>query len=409
MNPACRFCDAALRREVVDLGMSPPSNAFVSPEHAGEPETFYPLRLLACERCGLVQLPNYRRPEETFDHYPYMSSFSTSWLDHVSRYADMMRERLTLTAKSFVVEIASNDGHLLKNFSNAGVPVLGIEPARNIAAAAVAAGIPTRAAYFGATLAGDLAAEGKRADLIVANNVLAHVPGLNDFVAGIGALLEPLGVATLEFPHLAQLIANTEFDTIYHEHLSYFSLSTAQEIFAAHGLRIFDVEELSTHGGSLRIYVAHAASPHADTAAVQRVVTAERAAGLGSDVAYEQFAKRVAAVKRSLLTFLIDAAAHDKRVAGYGAPAKATTLLNYCGVRRDLIEFTCDRNPLKQGKLIPGVHIPIRAPAAIEEYRPDYILIFPWNLAAEIGEQLAPVHAWGARLVVPIPQAAVLA
>ncbi|MBV8459424.1 MAG: methyltransferase domain-containing protein, partial [Candidatus Eremiobacteraeota bacterium] len=258
MNPACRFCDAALRREVVDLGMSPPSNAFVSPEHAGEPETFYPLRLLACERCGLVQLPNYRRPEETFDHYPYMSSFSTSWLDHVSRYADMMRERLTLTAKSFVVEIASNDGHLLKNFSNAGVPVLGIEPARNIAAAAVAAGIPTRAAYFGATLAGDLAAEGKRADLIVANNVLAHVPGLNDFVAGIGALLEPLGVATLEFPHLAQLIANTEFDTIYHEHLSYFSLSTAQEIFAAHGLRIFDVEELSTHGGSLRIYVAHA-------------------------------------------------------------------------------------------------------------------------------------------------------
>ncbi|MBV8596038.1 MAG: methyltransferase domain-containing protein, partial [Candidatus Eremiobacteraeota bacterium] len=328
MNPACRFCDAALRREVVDLGMSPPSNAFVSPEHAGEPETFYPLRLLACERCGLVQLPNYRRPEETFDHYPYMSSFSTSWLDHVSRYADMMRERLTLTAKSFVVEIASNDGHLLKNFSNAGVPVLGIEPARNIAAAAVAAGIPTRAAYFGATLAGDLAAEGKRADLIVANNVLAHVPGLNDFVAGIGALLEPLGVATLEFPHLAQLIANTEFDTIYHEHLSYFSLSTAQEIFAAHGLRIFDVEELSTHGGSLRIYVAHAASPHADTAAVQRVVTAERAAGLGSDVAYEQFAKRVAAVKRSLLTFLIDAAAHDKRVAGYGAPAKATTLLN---------------------------------------------------------------------------------
>ena len=404
----CRFCAAPLDFVVVDLGLSPPSNALVDAERAGEPESFYPLRPQACRRCWLVQLPQYQQPSEIFDRYPYFSSFSTTWLEHVRNFGHGARERFGLGADSLVVELASNDGHLLSVFRDAGVPVLGIEPARNVAAVAVAGGIQTVTSYFGERLARDLAADGRRADLVVANNVLAHVPDLNDFVAGIALLLKPAGVATLEFPHLARLLAATEFDTIYHEHFSYFSLACARRVFAAHDLRIFDIEELPTHGGSLRIYAARSGAGVEESQAVRRVLHAETEAGLESERPYREFARRVVASKHALVGFLTAAARSGKRVAGYGAPAKATTLLNYCGVRSDLVEFTVDRNPHKQGKLIPGVRIPIHSPEKIQERKPAYIVIFPWNIAHEISTQLAYTRAWGARLIVPLPTTAEL-
>jgi len=405
----CRFCATPLTFVVVDLGMSPPSNAFVDPQGSDEAEKFYPLKVYLCGTCRLVQLPQYQTPGEIFSEYPYFSSYSTSWLDHVSRYARAARERFELGAHSLVIELASNDGHLLQCFRDAGIPVLGVEPARNVAAVAVAAGIQTVTEFFGRSLARQLSSQGQSADLVVANNVIAHVPDLNDFVVGIREILKPRGIATLEFPHVVRLINNVEYDTIYHEHFSYLSLSCASRIFDAHGLTVFDVDELPTHGGSLRIYAGKTQDGFSKTPALERVLAQERAAGFDRDDAYVNFDHSVRASKRAFLTFLIDAAAQGRRVAGYGAPAKATTQLNYCGVGRDLIDYTVDKNPYKQGRLIPGVHIPIYAPEKILETKPDYVVIFPWNIRDEVVKQMGAVRSWGGQFVVPIPVTEILA
>jgi SAM-dependent methyltransferase len=402
----CRFCRAPLSQVVVDLGSSPPANSLIGPADP-EPPSF-PLCVYVCQRCHLVQLPQYQTAAEIFSDYLYLASYSTSWTEHVRSYAGMARQRFGLNSGSFVVEIASNDGALLKHFVEAGVPALGIEPAANVAALAVAAGVPTLSEFFGAALAARLASDGKRADLLVANNVLAHVPDINDFVEGIKLALKPAGVATLEFPHLLRLIERTEFDTIYHEHFSYLSLSCAQAILASHGLMIFDVDELSTHGGSLRIYAALAESRPAIAPACARIAGEEQDAGLNGIQAYEAFAQRVHAAKQSFLEFLKTAAAQGKSIAGYGAPAKAVTLLNYCGVGVDRIPYTVDRNPLKQGKLIPGARIPIFPPEKIMQTRPDYVVIFPWNIRDEVVAQMSGIRAWGGRFVVPIPLTAIL-
>ena len=407
-QPVCRFCAAPLTRVFVDLGLSPPSNALVTPARAEEPEVFFPLRTYVCDECLLVQLPQFQTPAEIFHEYPYFSSYSTSWLEHVQRYARSARERFLLDAKSLVIELASNDGHLLKFFKDAGIEVLGIEPAANVAAVAQASGVPTLCEFFGRKLARELVASGRRANLVVANNVLAHVPDLNDFVGGVADLLAPDGVVTFEFPHLARLIEAGEYDTIYHEHFSYFSLICLRKILGAHGLRVFDVEELPTHGGSLRIYAAKKESRFAETDNVRRIVDDERAAGFETGVAYENFESRVKESKRAFVDFLKDAATRGKRVAGYGAPAKATTLLNYCGVGTDLVAFTADKNPYKQGKLIPGVRIPIYSPEKIFEAKPDYVVIFPWNIRDEIAAQMADIRSWGGQFVIPIPKAQVL-
>jgi SAM-dependent methyltransferase len=406
---ACRFCAAPLTRVFVDLGMSPPSNAFVTPARAAEPEEFFPLRTYVCDVCHLVQLPQFQTPREIFSEYPYFSSYSTSWLAHVEDYVRTMRDRFSLGSKSLVIELASNDGHLLKFFSAAGIEVLGIEPAANVATAARSSGVPTLSEFFGRKLARELVASGRRANLVVANNVLAHVPDLNDFVAGVAELLAPGGVVTFEFPHLARLIEAGEYDTIYHEHFSYFSLICVRKILAAHQLRVFDVEELTTHGGSLRIFAAKTDSHFTETDNVRRIIDSERAAGFESGAAYEDFESRVKESKRAFVAFLTDAASRGKRVAGYGAPAKATTLLNYCGVGTDLVAFTADKNPYKQGKLIPGVRIPIFPPEKIFETKPDYVVIFPWNIRDEIIQQMADIRSWGGQFVIPIPEAQVLA
>ena len=406
---ACRFCAAPLTRVFVDLGMSPPSNAFVTPARAAEPEVFFPLRTYVCDACHLVQLPQFQTPDEIFSDYPYFSSYSTSWLSHVEDYARSARQRFSLGSKSLVIELASNDGHLLKFFRDAGIEVLGIEPAANVAVVARSSGVPTLSKFFGRRLARELVANGRRANLVVANNVLAHVPDLNDFVGGVAELLTPEGVVTFEFPHLARLIEAGEYDTIYHEHFSYFSLICVRKILAAHQLRVFDVETLPTHGGSLRVFAAKADSQFAESDSVRRIVDDERAAGFESGAAYEDFESRVKESKRAFVAFLMDAAARGKRVAGYGAPAKATTLLNYCGVGTDLVAFTADKNPYKQGKLIPGVRIPIFPPEKIFETKPDYVVIFPWNIRDEITQQMADIRSWGGQFVIPIPEAQVLA
>jgi len=389
--------------------MSPPSNAFVTPARAGEPEEFFPLRTYVCDECQLVQLPQFQTPAQIFNEYPYFSSYSTSWLAHVERYARSMRERFSLGSTSLVIELASNDGHLLKFFRDGGIEVLGIEPAANVAAVARSSGVPTLSEFFGRRLARELVASGRLANLVVANNVLAHVPDLNDFVGGVAELLAPEGVVTFEFPHLARLIEAGEYDTIYHEHFSYFSLICVQKILAAHQLRVFDVEVLPTHGGSLRVFAAKTESRLTETGNVQHILENERAAGFETGAAYEDFESRVKESKRAFVAFLKDAAARGKRVAGYGAPAKATTLLNYCGVGTDLVAFTADKNPHKQGKLIPGVHIPIYSPEKIFETKPDYVVIFPWNIRDEITQQMADIRSWGGQFVIPIPEAQVLA
>jgi SAM-dependent methyltransferase len=401
---SCRFCQAELSTTFVDLGMQPLSNAFVDAARANESEVFYPLHAQVCGRCFLVQLPAFETPEKIFGDYAYLSSFSDSWLEHCRRYAAFAIERFKLGPSSLVLEIASNDGYLLKFFRKRGVPTLGIEPAANVAAIAEKAGVPSLARFFSSTLAKELVADGRRPDLIVANNVLAHVPDLNDFVAGLAILLKTSGVITAEFPHLLRLIEQVQFDTIYHEHFSYFSLRTVLRVFEAHGLEIFEVEELPTHGGSLRLFVRHRTSTAASqSAAVSKILEAERVAGLERLEIYELFSERVHAIKRLLLKFLIEQRDAGKRVAGYGAPAKGNTLLNYCGIRTDLIEYTVDRNPLKQGKLLPGTHIPIHDPERLRKTRPDVVLLLPWNLKAELREQLSFVREWGGKLVVPLP------
>jgi SAM-dependent methyltransferase len=403
----CRFCTAPLSESFVDLGMSPLSNAFVPAERAGAMEKFYPLHAYVCSTCRLVQLGEFESPAAIFGDYLYFSSYSESWLRHAEAYAQAMIARFGLDAGSQIVELASNDGYLLQYFKRAGIPVLGVEPAANVAAAAIAQGIATEIAFFGRATAERLRAAGPPADLIAANNVLAHVPELNDFVAGMKILLAPDGVATVEFPHLERLIAENQFDTIYHEHFSYFSLYTAEQVFARHGLAVVDVEELPTHGGSLRLYLRHAGSGGVSPA-VEALRQREIAAGLAGPEPYARFAETVAETKAAILDFLIGARRAGKRVLGYGAPAKGNTLLNYCGIRGDMIGFTVDRSPHKQGMLLPGTHIPIRPPAALIAAKPDYVFILPWNLRDEIMAQLAEIHDWGGKFVVPIPRLEVL-
>ncbi|MEA2772169.1 MAG: hypothetical protein QOD93_5131 [Acetobacteraceae bacterium] len=400
----CRFCAAPLTQTFADLGMAPPSNSFVAPEHASAMEPFYPLHAFVCDQCHLVQLEEFETPEQIFSNYLYFSSFSDSWLKHAEAYTDQMISRFGLGAGSQVVEIGSNDGYLLQYFRARGVPVLGVEPAANVAAAATARGIPTDVSFFGVATARRLKSSGIEPDVIAANNVMAHVPDLNDFVEGFSTLLRPGGVVTVEFPHLLRLMQQNQFDTIYHEHFSYFSLLTVERVFARHGLRLFDVQEVTTHGGSLRIFATQSNdSTHPTTDAVAKVLEDERAAGLGRREAYAAFAEQVIDTKTALLAFCIQARRERKTIAGYGAPAKGNTLLNYCGVGPEFIPFTVDRSPHKQGKLLPGVHIPIRAPEAIFEAKPDYVLILPWNLADEIVAQMAGVRDWGGQFVVPIP------
>jgi SAM-dependent methyltransferase len=400
----CRFCRAPLSEIVADLGVLPLSNAYVHPDRLLEPELFYPLVAYVCASCFLVQVPAVETPEHHFSEYVYFSSFSDEWLAHARKYAAYIRERLALGAASQVVEIASNDGYLLQYFREAGIPVLGIEPAANVGATAREKGIETWTKFFGTATANEIAG---RADLLIANNVLAHVPDLNDFVEGVRIALAPGGTVTIEFPHLLQIMRFSQFDTIYHEHYSYLSLLTVQRVLAAHGLTVVEVEELPTHGGSLRVYARHAGA--AVAASVERILDDERRFGLDRIDTYRQFADGVRACKRALLQFLIGARDEGKQVAGYGAPAKASTLLNYCGARTDFIGYTVDRSPHKQGLYLPGTRIPIFAPEKIAETRPDYVLILAWNLRHEIMSQMAHVHDWGGRFVIPIPRAEVVA
>lgn len=407
MAGTCRFCDTTLTHSFCDLGMSPLSNSFVSAERLNAMEPFYPLHAFVCEACFLVQLDEFESPEEIFSDYVYFSSYSDSWLEHSRQYAEAITQRLGLDATSQVVEIASNDGYLLQYFAKSGIPVLGVEPAANVATVATEKGIPTLVKFFGVETATELRESGRQADLLLGNNVLAHVPDINDFVAGMTILLKPGGVITMEFPHLLKLIEFNQFDTIYHEHFSYLSLHAVERIFKAHGLQVFDVDELPTHGGSLRIYARHDRAEPVETN-VEVLRQTEQDAGIDLLSTYAAFGKRVEATKRTLLEFLIKAKAEGKRIAGYGAPAKGNTLLNYCGVRRDFVDFTVDRNPAKQNHYLPGTHIPVFAPEKIDELKPDYVLILPWNIRAEIIGKMGHIRDWGGKFVVPIPTVEVL-
>jgi SAM-dependent methyltransferase len=401
---SCRFCGNRLEHVFVDLGMSPLANSFVEADHAAAMEPFFPLRALVCDRCFLVQLEAFETPEHLFSDYAYLSSYSTTWLDHARRYTEAMVERFGIDDRSKVVEIASNDGYLLQYFVQRNVPVLGVEPAANAAAVAESRDVPTEVRFFGQETAAELRDE-HAADLLVGNNVLAHVPDLNDFVGGLAALLKPTGVITMEFPHLMRLIDEVQFDTIYHEHFSYFSFTTANAVFDAHELVIFDVEEISTHGGSLRIFARHRADESKPvTEHVGELLAREHREGYDKLDTYVEFAERVRQVKRNLLAFLVDAKERGASIVGYGAPAKGNTLLNYCGIRTDFVDYTVDRSPLKQGKLLPGTRIPIRPPAEIDRTKPDLVLILPWNIQAEITEQMAHIRSWGGRFVVPVPE-----
>jgi C-methyltransferase C-terminal domain/Putative zinc binding domain/Methyltransferase domain len=406
-GPCCRSCGALLRQTFVDLGMSPLCETFPAAAALKDMEPFYPLHVYVCERCFLVQLEEFVAPEAIFSEYPYFSSYSDSWLDHARNYASEMMVRFKLGPQDRVIEVGSNDGYLLQYFLRSGVPALGIEPARNVAQAAIQQGIPTRVEFFGEESARRLRAEGLGADLLVGNNVLAQVPGLNDFVSGLKLLLNEGGVITLEFPHLVRLAEGNQFDTIYHEHFSYFSLLSLEPVLERHGLEVCDVEELPTHGGSLRVYARHAGERPAPTPRVASLRAQEEAVGLHQLQYYSSFGLKVEETKRKLLRFLIDAKEAGSSVAGYGAPGKGNTLLNYCGIRTDLLDYTVDRNPHKQGRFLPGTHIPIFHPDHLFETRPDYVLILPWNLREEIMTQLADIRQWGGRFVVPIPEARV--
>jgi len=405
--PACRLCGAPLTRVFVDLGAQPLCESYLDDDGLHQPETFYPLRTYVCDECLLVQAEDFATPEQIFREYAYFSSYSASWLDHAARFSAAAAERERLGASSFVVEVASNDGYLLRNFVARGIRVLGVDPARNVAAAAEQQGVPTVTEFFGAELARALVSEHGKADLVVANNVLAHVPDLHDFTAGLAAVVAPGGAVSIEVPHVLELIRGRQFDTIYHEHFSYLSLHAVERLFAHHGLEVFDVERLPTHGGSLRYWAAHAGT-RAATPAVGRMRDLEDAEGLHEVRGYLGFEREVRAVKRGLLKLLVAFQEDGLRVAGYGAPGKGNTLLNYCGVREDLLPFTVDRNPYKHGKYLPGTHIPIYPPERLEAEKPDVIVILPWNLKEEIVRQLEPARAWGAKFVVPIPEPMVL-
>jgi SAM-dependent methyltransferase len=407
--PNCRHCGAPLSRIFCDLRATPPSNSFLRPEDLANSELTYPLKTYICDCCTLIQLPEHASAEAIFDDYVYFSSFSESWLSHARDYCDMVIGRFGLGSDSLVVEVASNDGYLLQLMKERGIPILGIDPSRTVAEAAEMKGVPTIVDFFGTRLAGRLAAEGTTADLVLGNNVLAHVPDVNDFVAGIAKLLKPSGLVTMEFPHVVRLVEGMQFDTIYHEHFSYFSLHTAERIFASQGLTLFDVDEIPTHGGSLRIYARHAANDtHPVTERIGALKAREVAGGYDRPEGYEGFEAKVRKVKRDLLRFLIDLRESGRTIAGYGAPAKGNTLLNYCGIGVDLLAYTVDRNPMKQGRFLPGVRIPVKAPEAIAEDKPEYVLVLPWNLRAEVMEQLAFIRTWDGKFVVPIPELQIL-
>lgn len=401
----CRHCRVPLEHSFIDLGFAPPSNAYLTAADLSRPEKYFPLRIMVCDRCWLVQTEDYAQADELFSpDYAYFSSTSTSWLEHAARYADKMIASLKLDRTSFVIEVAANDGYLLKNFVAAGIPCLGIEPTASTAAAAERLGIPILREFFGEALGRRLAQEGKQADLIVGNNVYAHVPDINDFTRGLKAALKPGGVITLEFPHLMRLIEHTQFDTLYHEHFSYLSLYTVVRIFQAAGLRVFDAEELPTHGGSLRVYGCHAEDPRPTSQAVAGLLAREEARGLRELATYQGFQARAERIKDDLLLFLIEQKRAGKKVAAYGAAAKGNTLLNFAGVKPDLIPFVCDAAPAKQGKYLPGSHIPILPPSALSEQPPDYLLILPWNIAEEVRSQNAALAKLGTRFVVAVPR-----
>ena len=406
----CRFCGTPLEHTFADLGMSPVSNAFLKREQLNLKESFYPLHAYVCSGCLLVQLEQFESPEAIFnDEYAYFSSFSDSWLKHAKKYADEMVRRFRIDQSSFVVEIASNDGYLLQYFVGKQIPVLGVEPSANVAEAARKKGVDTLVKFFGVETAKQLVAKGRKADLLLGNNVLAHVPDLNDFVAGMKILLKPDGVITMEFPHLLRLMRENQFDTIYHEHFSYFSFLSVEKVFARHGLTLFDVQHLPTHGGSLRIYAKHAEDRSKEVAsAVVTLLAEERTANLDKLATYGEFAEKVRVTKRKLLQFLVNAKENGKSIAAYGAPAKGNTLLNYCGVRTDFIDYAVDRNPHKQGMYLPGTHIPIYEPDHIFKTKPDYLLILPWNLRDEIVQQMSGIRQWGGQFVVPIPEVTVV-
>lgn len=399
----CRHCNAPLQETFLDLGFAPPSNAYLNLEDLSRPEVTYPLRIKVCEQCWLAQTEDYTEADELFSRdYAYFSSTSRSWLDHAARYVEKITDRLGLTSDSFVIEVAANDGYLLKNFVAAGIPCLGIEPTASTAEAAEQLGITVLRAFFGEPLGRSLSAEGKQADLIIGNNVFAHVPNINDFTLGLKQALKPGGTITLEFPHLMQLLAQTQFDTVYHEHFSYLSLYTVTKIFAQAGLQVWDVEELPTHGGSLRIYGCHPGDRQGSER-VTDLLEQEKAQGMQEVATYQHFQEKADRIKNQLLTFLIEQKTAGKVVAGYGAAAKGNTLLNYAGVKPDLLPFVCDAAPSKQGKFLPGSHIPILPPTAIAEKQPDYVLILPWNLRTEVMTQLSYIQDWGGRLVTAIP------
>ena len=402
---SCRFCHSPLQHIFVDLGMSPLANSYLNFSQLSEMEPFYPLRAYVCEHCFLVQLEEFEHPERIFSDYAYFSSYSNSWLQHAKAYTEMMVARFGIGAQNQVIEIASNDGYLLQYFVEKGIPVLGIEPAANVAEAAIKNGVLTLVKFFNQETANQLVAEGIRADLLIGNNVLAHVPNLNDFISGMKILLKPQGVITVEFPHLMQLMAENEFDTIYHEHFSYFSFITIEKVFAGHGLILFDVEELPTHGGSLRIYARQAEDlSKSVTNQIVELKAKEEAAGFTHLEHYLSFGEKVKQTKHELLTFLLGAKREGKSIAGYGAAAKGNTLLNYCGIRSDFIDYIVDRNPHKQGHFMPGTHLPICHPDELKKTKPDYLLILPWNLKNEIMEQIDYIRKWGGRFVVPIPR-----
>jgi hypothetical protein len=408
-HAACRFCGSRLEVTFVDLGMSPPCQTHIEPHELNMMERFYPLHAWVCSKCFLVQLEEYVTPDQIFSDYAYFSSYSDSWVEHARRYAEAMIERSKLGAQSLVMEIASNDGYLLQHFKARGVPCRGIEPAANVAEAAIAKGIPTTVKFFGRQAAAEIAREHGKPDLLLGNNVLAHVPDINDFVGGMSILLKQGGVITMEFPHLLRLMDENQFDTIYHEHFSYLSFGTVEKVFAHHGLRLFDVDQIPTHGGSLRIYGCHAADEtHPNKPAVEQLRSEEIQRGLNDLATYGAFEARVKATKRKLLNFLVETRNAGKSIVGYGAPGKGNTLLNYCGIRTDFLDYTVDRSPHKQGRFTPGTHIPIVPPERIRETRPDFVLILPWNLQREITQQHAYIKEWGGRFVVPIPSVKVL-
>lgn len=401
----CRFCEEPLEHTFVDLGMSPLANSYIGVDEQNGMEPFYPLHVYVCEKCLLVQLEEFEKAADIFSDYAYFSSYSDSWLEHAKRYVEMTTDRFGLGPQSQVMEIASNDGYLLQYFQEKGVPILGIEPAANIAKVASENGIPTVVKFFNVETAHELVGQGKQADLLVGNNVLAHVPGLNDFVAGIKIILKPRGIVTMEFPYILRLVEEKQFDTIYHEHFSYFSFQTVERIFAKHGLTLFDVEEVPTHGGSLRIYGRHTEETSLPVASnVHDLKRTEEAEGFGELNRYLSFAEEVKETKYRLLEFLISAKRQGKTVVSYGAPAKGNTLLNFCGVGKDFIDYTVDRSPQKQGCVLPGTHIPIFHPDRIKETKPDYVLILPWNIKDEVMSQMAHIREWGGQFVTPIPE-----